>query len=453
VIPGTVELTVLRIVPRDDCGVNAAGVGWDTPTAVGLLNHQTGRGTDEMPDHELPHSRSITALLTAAVISLLGAAQANAQQSTEYVLSYMGVGGSAGEVAHVLGFIRPDGTEERYPEFGQPTQKSWVFGPLFADGRRIILTSFENTDVKSVRAGRVVTHDWLYDLVSSDLQPVLEQDRQADQLRPYALLPGEERIVETAYIGNEERIFIKDLDGRNPRELTAAGGGFHYALELSHDGRRLACHVTGGAPAFYNLGMYSINAFDLDTGRRTLIAGQSGHLMFGPRWSPDDKWLAYLDCRAAEDPAHFRADLAVGRADGSEHRVVTRGQTHWFGTPFGSNMTEWSPDGKTITYTRLLENSKPDMSSGGSQLCLLNPETGAITELTPAEEGVWDYRAAWSPEGDRIAFTSARPGAARELWMMNADGSNARRLTDGYQHKGADFTRWLRVDASVTGQQ
>jgi TolB protein len=175
--------------------------------------------------------------------------------------------------------------------------------------------------------------------------------------------------------------------------------------------------------------------------------------MFGPRWSPDDTQLAYLDCRAIEDPAHFRADLAVGRADGSQHRVVTSGQTHWFGTPFGSNMTEWSPDGTTITYTRLLADSKPDMSTGGSQLCLLNPETGQVTELTPAEEGVWDYRAAWSPEGDRIAFTRARPGAARELWMMNADGSNPHRLTDGYQHKGADFARWLKVDAQVAEQQ
>ena len=190
------------------------------------------------------------------------------------------------------------------------------------------------------------------------------------------LLPGEERVIETAYIGNEERIFIKDLDGRNARELTAAGGGFHYALELSHDGRRLTCHVTGGSPAFYNPGMYSINVFDLESGERTLVAGQPGHLMFGPRWSPDDQWLAYLDCRAVEDPAHFRADLAVGRADGSEHRVVTAGQTHWFGTPFGSNMTEWSPDGRTITYTRLLGNSKRDMSEGGSQLCLLDPQTG-----------------------------------------------------------------------------
>lgn len=370
---------------------------------------------------------------------------ANAEEAHEYLLGYMGVGGTPEEFAHVLGFIRPDGTEERYPDFKQPNQWSWVFGPLFADGERIMLCSFERSNIQSVRAGKVGTHDWIYHLKTGKIEPTLQHERQADQLRPYALLPGEKRVIETAYIGNEERIFVKDLDGRNAAELTSPGGGFHYALELSHDGKRLTCHVTGGAPAFYNPGMYNINVFDLETGQRTLVAGLPGHLLFGPRWSPDDQWLAYLDCHALEDTAHFRAALAVGLADGSEHRVLKTGQTHWFGTPFGSNMTEWSPDGETITYTRLQDNSKRDMSEGGAQLCLLNPQTGAITELTKAEEGVWDYRAAWSPRGDRIAFTRARKDRPRELWLMNADGTNPHKLTDGYQHKGADFTRWLRV--------
>lgn len=363
----------------------------------------------------------------------------------KYLIGYMGAGGTSSEVAHVLGFIKPDGSDERYPDFGQPGQRSWVLGPIFGDGRRIILTSYEDTNLQKVRSGKVVTRDWCYDFAAGKVEPTLLKDRQADQLRPYALLPGDSRIIETAIIGSEERIFIKDLDGGNAIELTKAGGGFHYALELSHDGKRLACHVTGGTPQFYNPGMYSINVFDLATGDRTLVAGQSEHLMFGPHWSPDDKWLVYLDCEAVKDTAHFRAALAIGRSDGGEHRVITPGQTHWFGTPFGSNMSEWSPDGKTVTYTRLAANAKADMSEGGSQLCLLDPTTGVVTELTPAVEGVWDYRAAWRPDGGKILFTRARPNAAREMWIMDPDGSNPKRLTDGYQHKGADFGRWLRI--------
>ncbi len=372
-----------------------------------------------------------------------------ADKPTEFLIGYMGVGGTDSEIAHVLGFIKPDGTCERYPDFARPSQRSWGFGPQFSDGRRIFLTSYEDTNVKNVRSGKVVTHDWIYDLQTGNLTAALEKNRPVDQLRPYALLSGDQRVIETAYIGNEERIFMKDLDGGNPLELTAAGGGFHYGLELSHDASRLACHVTGGTPSFYNTGLYSINVFDLASGKRTMVAGEPEHLMFGPHWSPDDTRLVYLDCHAAKDPAHFRAALAVGRADGTEHRVITPGQTHWFGTPFGSNMSEWSPDGQTVTYTRLRDDSTKDMAVGGSQICLLNPATGHVTELTPAVENTWDFRAAWSPDGNKIAFARVSSGRPRELWIMNPDGSHAERLTDGYLHKGADHFRWLRVSAAA----
>ncbi len=366
-------------------------------------------------------------------------------EPNEYLIGYYGVGTAGSLVSHKIGLIRPDGTGEHFPAFDIPNQHSWVFGPQFADGRRILFGSSEEQDIAKVRAGKAVTRDWVYDLHSGALEPACEKDRQADQIRPYALIAKDTRVIATAYIGNEERIFVKDLDGANAVELTHENGGFHYALELSHDKSRIACHVTGGKPDFYNPGMYSINVFDLESGKRTFVAGQPEHLMFGPHWSPDDKRLVYLDCLAVQDPAHFRAALAVGKADGSEHRAITPGQTHWFGTPYGSNMSEWSPDGQTVTYTRLSENAMKDMSAGGSQLCLLNPDTGAITELTPAEEGTWDYRAAWAPDGSAIAFARVKNGGVRELWLMNPDGSNPRRLTDGYEHRGADHFRWLKV--------
>src|SRR5262249_43608655 len=162
---------------------------------------------------------------------------------------------------------------------------------------------------------------------------------------------GEKRFIVSGVVDGEQRLFEMDLDGRNQAPVTQTGEGFHYGVSLSHDGRRIALHVTQGKPAFHNPGEYSINVLDLATKKRTLVAGHPAHLYFGPTWSANDEWLAYLDCHHGEDPAHFRSALAIGRADGSEHRVVTPPQSHWFGTPFGSNMTEWSPDGQTVTWT------------------------------------------------------------------------------------------------------
>ena len=62
-------------------------------------------------------------------------------------------------------------------------------------------------------------------------------------------------------------------------------------------------------------------------------------------------------------------------------------------------------------------------------------------------EGRWDFRPQWSPSGTALAFTRVPSvGAASELWLMDADGSNQRCLTKGPRgdsSKGVDHARWL----------
>ena len=96
--------------------------------------------------------------LVVAAMPLLLQNRADAA-TNEYLIGYYGVGASGSQVAHVIGFIRPDGTGEQFPAFDKPNQHSWVFGPQFSDGRRILLGSSEELDVAKVRAGKAVTRD------------------------------------------------------------------------------------------------------------------------------------------------------------------------------------------------------------------------------------------------------------------------------------------------------
>src|SRR6187549_3348841 len=105
-----------------------------------------------------PRSHNVRVLnWMLAIAAVASPTPALAEETKKELIGYMGVGGTPTEFAHVLGFINPDGTEERYPDFKQPDQWSWVFGPLFSDGERIILCSYEKSTVSNVRAGKVTT--------------------------------------------------------------------------------------------------------------------------------------------------------------------------------------------------------------------------------------------------------------------------------------------------------
>ena len=73
-----------------------------------------------------------------------------------------------------------------------------------------------------------------------------------------------------------------------------------------------------------------------------------------------------------------------------------------------------SPDGKTIVFDIL------------GDLYTIPITGGTATRLTTGT--AWDCMPRWSPDGRTIAFISDRDGGDN-LWLVNADGTDARRIT------------------------
>ena len=162
--------------------------------------------------------------------------------------------------------------------------------------------------------------------------------------------------------------------------------------------------------------------------------------------------------------------MCIGRADGSEHRVLSAGQEQWFAATYGppgfrgggSNLPAWNSQGQVIFPRRLPDSRvawefqtgrpdtdhfnrdfKPDHARGGTEIVQLDPTTGHSIPLTRSNPPVWDFRATPSPNGRWIAFCRAATGQVPSLWVMNADGSSPRQVATGRNGFGADHPRWV----------
>jgi Tol biopolymer transport system component len=364
--------------------------------------------------------------------------------------------------------VNADGSGLRYFDFDRPGQATWQVGGTFADGRRVLFLSMEPRRDGPGRPfdeyyTQTPTHLWVHDLESGSLEEVCTKERLAPFVTP-ALLLGDDRLLVQVVRKKVGQVFSVRLDGTDAREFTRAGEGLPYGLSLSPDGKRVAFHLAGPEG-------YQVWTSDTEGRDRVRVAARPGHLYFGTSWSPDGRWVLYVDCLPAEDPGHDWADVCIGRADGSGHRVLTGGQAMWFAATYGdpktrgggSNVPAWARDG-SIVFPRRLPGSKvpwefqpnrpdhdhfnrdykPDLARGGTEICRLDPRDGRVTALTSSRPPVWDFRASESPDGRYIAFCRAETGGAPAIWVMDADGGNPPRLiTRGVDGLGADHPRWF----------
>ena len=117
----------------------------------------------------------------------------------------------------------------------------------------------------------------------------------------------------------------------------------------------------------------------------------------------------------ASSPTKVRDwDLFTIKTNGSELTQLTD-------TKESEQHPSWSPDGEKILFTRGEVYTNLDVYA-------MNDDGSGAVRLTEHKER--DERATWSPTGDQIAFVSQREGEVA-VWIMNADGGAKRRLVQG----------------------
>ncbi len=232
-----------------------------------------------------------------------------------------------------------------------------------------------------------------------------------------------------------DAIHVMNADGSNVMRLTECQT-FGYGASWSPDSRKLlyASNRDG------NIEIYAINA---DPSHQTNVTRHPAEDI-EPVWSRDGRKIAFISNRDGKD------SLFVMDADGSNPRKLVSDV---------STRLSWSPDGGRIVFaatwagnhnvyvanadgsgvvqlTHSAENeSQPVWSPDGTkilfsypaegriQIYVMNADGSGLARISNSPENEWQHD--WSPDGKQIVFTRSRNrGVQRDIWMMNADGSN-----------------------------
>jgi Tol biopolymer transport system component len=115
------------------------------------------------------------------------------------------------------------------------------------------------------------------------------------------------------------------------------------------------------------------------------------------------------------DWSSSEADIYLINVEGSRERRLTD-------SPGLEGFPAWSSDGERLAFSSARDG-------GNSEIYVMNADGSAQQRLThtPVAECFF----AWSPDGERIAYTTYDSDYDEKIWVMNANGSNRKQLASG----------------------
>jgi Tol biopolymer transport system component len=272
--------------------------------------------------------------------------------------------------------------------------------------------------------------------------------------RPGASLPGNRKIAFASDRDGNNEIYVMNPDGTESARLTD-DPAYDSSPAWSPDGSRITfARDAGGAEGPPDSDLYVMNLDGEDPRNLTNNALGVSTAVAYAAWSPDGAFIAFQqqllatqtteiylinpdgsglkqlthDPMSASSPvwspdglrlAFFSDDgLSVMNADGTERITLLQRNLDYL-IP-----RAWSPDGSTIAFVRILVG--PTEADVSTDIYMVDADGSNERRLT-ADHASQDP--AWSPDGTKIAFSSNRNGNS-EIYTMNPDGTGIVRLTD-----------------------
>jgi dipeptidyl aminopeptidase/acylaminoacyl peptidase len=169
--------------------------------------------------------------------------------------------------------------------------------------------------------------------------------------------------------------------------------------------------------------------YDLGTDKATrLTTGEYDEAL--PAWSPDGKSIVFTSKRLVDPDKSYDDNLYVARVD--ETGTEPRRLTDYVGSdnaPDWHSYPTWSPDGRWIAY---LQGGPPKLISYATRSLAVIAATGGEPKVLTARLDRNVTNPVWSPDGQSLRFTVEDDGVQR-IGEVSAAGGSVRNVLDGFR--------------------
>jgi TolB protein len=199
--------------------------------------------------------------------------------------------------------------------------------------------------------------------------------------------------------GNYE-IYIMNSDGTNQRQLTDSPSSEDFFPELFPNGEVLLFwSYSAGPPTSSTLSWMTVDGSDQGTFLNNPggVSDVSSHELVAFDIYTGDGWV----------------DIGLVSSNGG--KIV-----HLTNHPDKDGHPCWSPDGETIAFVSYRD--------GPPHIYLMDWDGGNQRKVTDSDLN--ELEPAWSPDGSTIAFLAADQSDTSNIYLVNADGTDIRPLTD-----------------------
>jgi Tol biopolymer transport system component len=187
----------------------------------------------------------------------------------------------------------------------------------------------------------------------------------------------------------------------------------------------------GGEILFYCLDRPQVNGglylLDVATGQVMALTSDLAYNLDGA-WSPDGSRIAFQSSRDGRD------DIYVMDLQSRAVRRLTDGRGF-------NEYPDWSPDGQRILFSSSRDGVFDPAGTGYYRDIYVMQADGSDSHRLSPHAGIFGG-AAWNPGGGSVVFAGSR-GEGWDVFTMQLDGSSIEQVTDfGQSGGGANYPRW-----------